>query len=92
MDKGYDGITKNYPEHALYLPHKARRNRPLTADQRSYNRFHSSYRIVVGHTNAQLNQYQALSQGGRYSAAYGAVVASDIRACPGWSAPWSTVG
>lgn len=62
MDKGYDGITKDYPDHTLYLPHKARRNHPLTAAQKSYNRFLSSYRIVVEHTNAQLNQYQALSQ------------------------------
>ncbi len=62
MDKGYDGITKDYPDHALYLPYKARRNHPLTAAQKAYNRLLSSYRIVVEHTNAQLNQYQALSQ------------------------------
>ncbi len=62
MDKGYDGITKDYPGYALYLPHKARRNRPLTPAQKAYNRLLSSYRIVVGHTNAQLNQYKALSQ------------------------------
>ena len=62
MDKGYDGITKDYPDLPLYLPHKARRNRPLTTAQKAYNRLLSSYRIVVEHTNAQLNQYQALSQ------------------------------
>ena len=62
MDKGYDGITNDYPNLALYLPYKARRNRPLTIAQKAYNSVLSSYRIVVEHTNAQLNQYQALSQ------------------------------
>lgn len=62
MDKGYDGIAKDYPQKILYLPHKARRNHPLTDAQKAYNAHLSSYRIVVEHTNAQLNQYQALSQ------------------------------
>jgi hypothetical protein len=65
LDKGYDGITKDYPNTPLYLPHKenkARRNHPLTAEQKAYNRHLSSYRIVVEHTNAQLNQFQCLSQ------------------------------
>jgi hypothetical protein len=62
MDKGYDGIKNSYPNHRLYLPYKARRNHPLTEQQKGYNRFLSSYRIVVEHTNAQLNQYQALAQ------------------------------
>lgn len=62
LDKGYDGITKDYPDTRLYLPHKARRNHPLTAEQRAYNRHLASYRIVVEHTNAQLSQFQSLSQ------------------------------
>lgn len=62
LDKGYDGIRKDYPEHRLYLPFKARRNHPLTEAEKAYNRHLSSYRIVVEHTNAQLNQFQALSQ------------------------------
>jgi hypothetical protein len=62
LDKGYDGIRKDYPEHTLYLPFKARRNRPLTAEEKVYNRDLSRYRIVVEHANAQLNQFQVLSQ------------------------------
>jgi transposase len=62
LDKGYDGIRKDYPEYRLYLPFKARRNHPLTEAEKAYNRHLSSYRIVVEHTNAQLNQFQALSQ------------------------------
>lgn len=62
MDKGYDGITNDYPDTTLYLPFKARRNHPLTDEQKAYNQFLSKYRIVVEHTNAQLNVFQVLVQ------------------------------
>lgn len=62
LDKGYDGLRKDYPDHTLYLPYKARRNHPLTAEQKAYNQHLSRYRIVVEHTNAQLNQFQVLAQ------------------------------
>ena len=62
MDKGYDGIHKVHPDRELYLPFKARRGRPLTEEEKLYNAFLSSYRIVVEHTNAQLQKYQALAQ------------------------------
>jgi DDE superfamily endonuclease len=62
LDKGYVGIRTDFPEHTLYLPFKARRNHPLTAEQKAYNRHLARYRIVVEHTNAQLNQFQVLAQ------------------------------
>lgn len=62
MDKGYDGIATDYPDKKLYLPYKARRNHPLTEEQKAYNRFLAKYRIVVEHTMAQLNKFQILAQ------------------------------
>lgn len=62
MDKGYDGITNDYPDKRLYLPHKARRNHPITEQQKAENRIHSRYRIIVEHVNAQLNRFQTLAQ------------------------------
>jgi hypothetical protein len=62
FDKGYDGITADDPGRALYLPYKARRNRPLTEIEIEYNRELARYRIVVEHANAQLQKYQALAQ------------------------------
>jgi IS5 family transposase len=62
MDKGYDGIAADYPDKKLYLPFKARRNHPLTEEQKAYNRFLAKYRIVVEHTLAQLNKFQILAQ------------------------------
>jgi transposase len=61
-DKGFDGLGKDYPEHTFYQPYKARRNHPLTEEQKAYNRHLSRYRIVVEHTHAQLNQFQVLAQ------------------------------
>ena len=70
LDKGYDGITtfdpknpeKNGPPRTCYLPYKARRGHPLTAEQKAYNAHLSSYRIVVEHSIAQMSQFQAVSQ------------------------------
>ena len=62
MDKGYDGIATDHPDKKLYLPFKARRNHPLTEEQKTYNRFLAKYRIVVEHTMAQLNKFQILAQ------------------------------
>ena len=62
VDKGYDGIQKDYPDVRVYQPYKARRNHPLTDDQKAYNRFLARYRIVVEHSIAQLNRFQVLVQ------------------------------
>ena len=62
FDKGYDGIANDYPDAPLYLPFKARRGRPLTDGEKTCNAFQASYRIVVEHTNAQLQKFQALAQ------------------------------
>jgi hypothetical protein len=62
LDKGYDGIRKDYPDRPLYLPFKARRNHPLTPEQKAYNAHLAKYRIVVEHTIAQLSKFQVLTQ------------------------------
>lgn len=62
LDKGYDGIQNDYPETRIYQPFKARRNKPLTEEQKAYNRFLSGYRIVVEHTLAQVNRFEILRQ------------------------------
>lgn len=67
LDKGYDGIQKDYPKLHLTLPFKARRNHPLEEDQITYNRLLSRYRIVVEHSLAQMNRFQVLAQVYRHS-------------------------
>jgi hypothetical protein len=61
-DKGYQGIGSDYPEHTIYHPFKAQRNRRLTTEQKAYNQHLARYRIVVEHTLAQMNQFQAVAQ------------------------------
>lgn len=61
-DKGYQGVGSYYPEHTIYHPIKAQRNHPLTAEEKVSNQRLARYRIVVEHTLAQMNQYQALAQ------------------------------
>jgi hypothetical protein len=70
LDKGYDGLQrldpkdpdKNGPTHPYHLPYKARRGHPLTDEQKAFNAHLSRYRIVVEHSLAQINQFQALAQ------------------------------
>ena len=62
LDKAYVGLAKDYPHIQLYIPFKASKNHPLTEEQKAYNRLIAKYRIVVEHTNAQLNQFQVLTQ------------------------------
>jgi hypothetical protein len=70
MDKGYDGIQthdpktpdKNGPPRTCHLPHKARRGKPLTEEQKAQNAHLSQYRIIVEHSLAQMNQFQVLAQ------------------------------
>lgn len=74
LDKGYDGIRTDYPDKRLYLPFKARRNHPLSEEQRAYNRFLAKYRMVVEHTMAQLNKFQILAQRFRHQLAKHSVI------------------
>ena len=62
VDKGYDGLANDYPDRCIYAPYKARRGHPLTDEQKAYNRHLARYRIVVEHTNAQLNRFEVLKQ------------------------------
>lgn len=62
MDKAYDGIQKDYPQVGIVQPYKARRNHPLTEEQKAFNRLVGRYRIVIEHTLAQMNCFQVLVQ------------------------------
>jgi hypothetical protein len=62
VDKGYDGIGKDYPEVRIVIPFKARRNRALTEEQKAFNKVVAGYRIVVEHALAQMNRFTVLRQ------------------------------
>src|SRR5205823_7751333 len=76
VDKGYVGVKNYYPDIPVVIPFKARRNHPLTEEQRAYNREVARYRIVVEHTMAQLNRFTVLRQvfRGRQRGRHGQVI------------------
>jgi len=67
LDKAYVGLTKDHPHIRLYIPFKASKNHPLTPEQKAFNRLLAKCRIVVEHTNVQLNQFQVLAQAYRHA-------------------------
>ncbi len=66
-DAGFDGLHKDLPHHSVATAHKARRNHPLTEDDKLINRELSRVRIVIEHVLAQMKQFRALSERFRHS-------------------------
>ena len=60
-DAGYQGLHDELPDHSVFTPHKARRNHPLTEDEKLANRELSSIRIVVENTLAELKHFKVLA-------------------------------
>jgi hypothetical protein len=60
-DAGFDGVQNHYPERSIGTPHKARRNHPLTPDQKLANCEFSSVRVVVENTVSQMKHEPRLS-------------------------------
>ena len=61
-DAGYQGLHHELPDHSVGTAHKARRNHPLTEDEKAINREFSSMRIVVENTICELKHFGALSE------------------------------
>ncbi len=65
-DAGYQGLHKELPDHSVGTTHKARRNHPLTPDEKAINREFSSMRIIVENTICELKHFRALSERSRH--------------------------
>lgn len=68
-DAGYDGLYKDLPQHSVATAHKARRNHPLTDDQKFMNRELSCIRIIVENVFCHIKHFNALSHRFRHTAA-----------------------
>jgi len=66
-DSGYQGLHKELPDHSVFVPHKARRNHPLTEDEKLANRELSRERIVVENTLSELKRFKALAETFRHA-------------------------
>ena len=58
-DSGYQGIIQLYK--CALTPIKASKNRPLTQEEKHYNRELSQSRIYIEHTNRYLKRFKILS-------------------------------
>lgn len=79
-DAGYDGLGNDLPEHSVITSFKARRNHPLTEEQKLLNQEFSRLRIIVENTICQLKHFKVLAYQfrhavGLYDDAFRAVVA-----------------
>jgi hypothetical protein len=60
-DLGYQGFAKDYSCREACLPHKRKRGRDLTEQQKAENREKASGRICVEHSIAGLKRYRIVS-------------------------------
>lgn len=62
LDKGYDGIQRDYPDDMIRIPIKRRRNSPkLTSSQKRSNTIQAKHRVPVENTFCDLKQNRILS-------------------------------
>jgi hypothetical protein len=61
VDLGYLGFGKDYAYKQVFLPNKARKNTPLTPQQKQSNQELASKRIAIEHTIGGLKRYRILS-------------------------------
>jgi hypothetical protein len=61
LDRGYDGIARDYPQVALQSPVKGRRGRPVTLLGKLYNRMLNRERIRVEHVLSRLKKFGCLA-------------------------------
>jgi IS5 family transposase len=59
-DSGYQGIGKIH--HKSEVPHKRSKKRPLTQEQKAYNRSVSAERVLVEHVIRKLKVFHLLAE------------------------------
>jgi hypothetical protein len=58
-DTGFQGVAHLHPN--TMIPHKAKKNRPLSQEEKQYNRLVSSFRCVVEHAIGGYKRFKAAS-------------------------------
>lgn len=66
-DAGYAGLGNELPDHSLITSFKARRNQPLTREQKLLNQEFSRLRIIVENTICQLKHFKVLAHQFRHA-------------------------
>ncbi len=61
---GYQGLQNEHPD--VEIPYKKSKNRPLTKDERAYNRGFSRFRVRAARAFAKIKSFRMLSERFRY--------------------------
>ena len=61
VDKGYQGIGKDFPGSDIMIPHKRTKNRKLTTEQKQHNHIVNRTRVLVEHTIGRLKRHDKIS-------------------------------
>ena len=57
-DTAYEALVKIFPHWTSFINERAKRNHPLTEEQKIKNRYKSKTRILVEHTLARIKKYR----------------------------------
>jgi DDE superfamily endonuclease len=65
LDSGYQGFLTDYKYKKAYLPHKKKKDKELTDEQKAENKAGASERIIVEHSIGGLKRFRVLSERAR---------------------------
>ena len=61
VDKGYDGVDKDFPDRHFHQPYKARRNKPIDFIQKCCNQIENRLRVPIENALAHLKRFKLLA-------------------------------
>ena len=61
LDRGYDGVERDYPGRCFHQSRKARCNKPLELIEKLANRLRNRYRVPVENALARLKRFKLLA-------------------------------
>ncbi len=67
LDKGYQGVKKDYPSLKLLIPKKANRWHKLTETDKTFNKILNKVRVKIEHTILKCKRFKILKQVYRHS-------------------------
>ena len=61
FDLGFLGVEKDFPEQRSSLPFKKKRSKPLSVEEKEYNRIHARASVVVEHVICRIKKFRIMA-------------------------------
>ena len=61
FDLGFLGVEKDFPEQTSSLPFKKKRSKPLSVEEKEYNRIHARARVGVEHAICKIKKFRIMA-------------------------------